>query len=152
MSGNGSTLVRPHDAMESAGPAAVQLASVRVRPVLPDAVPNERSLVVIGPVDCIALGQGRPFIVNGRTIAVFRQRDGRVFAADNQCPHRGGPLAEGIVGDGKVICPLHGWKIDLASGRCLGEAAQVRTYAVHIIDGQVLIECGSTNAAGEVDE
>ena len=98
--------------------------------------------VDIGPIDAIAPGQGRAFIVAGRTIAVFRQRDGRVFATDNQCPHRGGPLAEGILGDGKVICPLHGWKVDLASGRCLGESASVRTYDVHVINGRVLVACG----------
>jgi len=98
--------------------------------------------VDIGPIDAIAPGQGRAFIVAGRTIAVFRQRDGRVFATDNQCPHRGGPLAEGILGDGKVICPLHGWKLDLASGRCLGESASVRTYDVHVINGRVLVACG----------
>ena len=103
----------------------------------------------IGPVDVIAPGQGRAFVVAGRVIAVFRQRDGHVFATDNQCPHRGGPLADGIVGDGKVICPLHNWKIDLASGRCMGEAAQLRTYDVHVIDGRIVLapdmwstECG----------
>lgn len=99
--------------------------------------------VDIGPIDAIAPGQGRAFIVAGRTIAVFRQRDGRVFATDNQCPHRGGPLAEGIVGDGTVICPLHSWKIDLASGRCLSEAAGVRTYNVRVMNGRLLIACGS---------
>ena len=98
--------------------------------------------VDIGPIDAIAPGPGRAFIVAGRTIAVFRQRDGHVFANDNQCPHRGGPLAEGILGDGKVICPLHGWKVDLASGRCLGESASVRTYDVHVINGRVLVACG----------
>ena len=98
--------------------------------------------VDIGPIDAIAPGQGRAFIVAGRAIAVFRQRDGRVFAIDNQCPHRGGPLADGILGDGKVICPLHGWKVDLASGRCLGESANVRTYDVHVINGRVLVACG----------
>ncbi len=98
--------------------------------------------VDIGPIDAIAPGQGRAFIVAGGTIAVFRQRDGRIFATDNQCPHRGGPLAEGMVGDGTVICPLHSWKIDLASGRCLSEAACVRTYDVHVVNGRLLIACG----------
>lgn len=96
-------------------------------------------LVDIGPLDAIAPGQGRAFIVAGRTIAVFRQRDGRVFATDNQCPHRGGPLAEGIVGNGTVICPLHSWKIDLSSGRCLSEAASVRTYEVRVVNGRLLM-------------
>ncbi|MBI1816551.1 MAG: nitrite reductase small subunit NirD [Deltaproteobacteria bacterium] len=102
----------------------------------------------IGPLDSIAPGQGRAFVIAGRTIAVFRQRDGRVFATDNQCPHRGGPLAEGIVGDGKVICPLHNWKIDLATGQCLGESATLRTYPVSVVNGRVFVnaECGVLNA------
>jgi len=95
--------------------------------------------VVVGKLDDIPAGQGRAYVVGGRTIAVFRQRDGRVFATDNQCPHRGGPLAEGIVGDGKVICPLHAWKIDLASGRCLGENAAVCTHPVEVIGGEIVV-------------
>ncbi len=105
------------------------------------------SYVDIGPITAIPIGQGRPFVVAGRTIAVFRQRDGRVFATDNQCPHRGGPLADGIVGDGKVICPLHGWKIDLLSGRCLGESAGVRVHDVALVGGRIFVKCGVRSAA-----
>ncbi|MGH7856423.1 MAG: nitrite reductase small subunit NirD [Candidatus Binatia bacterium] len=93
--------------------------------------------VDLGPEETIPLGQGRAFLVGGKVIAIFRQRDGRLFAIDGRCPHRGGPLAEGIVGDGKVICPLHGWKIDLESGRCVGESAGVRAYAVERVDGRI---------------
>lgn len=93
--------------------------------------------VDLGPEDAIPLGQGRAFVVGDAVVAVFRQRDGRLFAIDARCPHRGGPLAEGIVGDGKVICPLHGWKIDLASGRCVGEPGTVPVYAVRRVDGRV---------------
>ncbi|MGH7821975.1 MAG: Rieske (2Fe-2S) protein [Candidatus Binatia bacterium] len=93
--------------------------------------------VDLGPEDAIPLGQGRAFLVRGSVIAVFRQRDGCLFAIDGRCPHRGGPLAEGIVGDGKVICPLHGWKIDLASGRCLGESAAVRVHGVRRAAGRI---------------
>lgn len=100
------------------------------------------TVVDIGPIDAIAPGQGRAFIVAGRTIAVFRQRDGRVFATDHHCPHRGGPLADGIVGDGTVICPLHSWRIDLSTGRCRGEAASVQTYAVQVVHGRLLLSCG----------
>ena len=95
--------------------------------------------VDLDAVDAIPLGQGRAYVVHGRTIAVFRQRDGRLFAVDNQCPHRGGPLAEGIVGDGKVICPLHGWKVDLESGRCLGEQGGVGVYAVALVGRRVVL-------------
>ena len=80
----------------------------------------------LGPLDFIPLGEGRAYTLGGKTIAVFRQRDGRLFATDNACPHKAGPLADGLVGSGKVICPLHMWKIDLETGRCLGEAGAVR--------------------------
>ena len=49
-------------------------------------------------------------------VAVFRTGDGEIFALVNRCPHRGGPLSEGIVSGRSVACPLHNWVIDLASG------------------------------------
>lgn len=98
--------------------------------------------VDLGPVGFIPLGEGRAFVVNETTIAVFRQRDGRLFATDNACPHRGGPLADGIVGGGKVICPFHAWKVDLETGRCLGENVIVQTYPVQVVDGHIVVEIG----------
>src|SRR5262245_57778108 len=74
-------------------------------------------MVDLGPIHFVPLGEGRAYVVNDLTIAVFRQRDGRLFAVDNSCPHRGGPLADGVVGAGKVICPLHALKFDLETGR-----------------------------------
>lgn len=97
--------------------------------------------VDLGPVDFIPLGEGRAYSMADRVIAVFRQRDGRLFAADNQCPHRGGPLADGILGAGKVICPLHAWKFDLETGRCLsGDEVTVRTYPARIVNGRILVD------------
>jgi nitrite reductase (NADH) small subunit len=96
--------------------------------------------VDLGPIGFIPLGEGRAFVVNETTIAVFRQRDGRLFATDNTCPHRGGPLADGIVGGGKVICPFHAWKVDLTTGRCVGENATIRTYTVHEVSGRIVLE------------
>jgi nitrite reductase (NADH) small subunit len=61
-------------------------------------------------------GEGRAYAVAGRQVAVFRLRDGSVRALDAICPHRGGPLADGLI-DGKVVvCPLHGYCYDLVSG------------------------------------
>jgi len=53
-------------------------------------------------------------------VAVFRTGDDRVFALRDACPHKGGPLSQGIVHGSAVTCPLHNWKIDLASGEALG--------------------------------
>jgi len=96
----------------------------------------------LGPVEAIPLGEGRVYCVGRRTLAVFRPRDGRLYAMENRCPHRGGPLADGIVGGGVVICPLHGWKFDLASGRCANEGLQVKTYPAALIDGRIRVLIG----------
>ncbi len=93
----------------------------------------------LGSIDFIPLGEGRAYTLGGKTIAVFRQRDGRLFATDNACPHKAGPLADGLVGSGKVICPLHMWKIDLETGRCLGEDGAVRTYPARAVNGRILV-------------
>ena len=53
-------------------------------------------------------------------IALFRTSDDQVFALRDACPHKGGPLSQGIVHGTSVTCPLHNWKIDLASGEALG--------------------------------
>jgi len=53
-------------------------------------------------------------------VALFRTRDDQVFALRDACPHKGGPLSQGIVHGTSVTCPLHNWKIDLASGEALG--------------------------------
>lgn len=93
----------------------------------------------LGPVDFIPLGEGRAYTFGGKTIAVFRQRDEHLFATDNACPHKAGPLADGLLGSGKVICPLHMWKIDLETGQCLSEDGAVRTYPVRAANGRILV-------------
>lgn len=74
---------------------------------------------------CIETPEGR--------IAVFRTGDDRVFAIDDRCPHKGGPLSQGIVHGASVTCPLHNWVISLETG-CAEGADQgcVRTIAVRM--------------------
>ena len=76
--------------------------------------------VNLGPVDRIPAGEGRNFDVGGRSIAVFRTRRGKVLATQAACPHKRGPLADGIVGECMVICPLHSYKFDLETGAPVG--------------------------------
>jgi nitrite reductase (NADH) small subunit len=72
-------------------------------------------------------------------IAIFRTADDQVFALDDRCPHKGGPLSEGIVHGTSVTCPLHAAVFDLTSG--LGsDDWQVRTYAVRAEGGRVLLD------------
>ncbi|HET9799159.1 MAG TPA: Rieske 2Fe-2S domain-containing protein [Gemmatimonadaceae bacterium] len=95
----------------------------------------------LGPVERIPPGEGQTFLVDGREIAVFRSRDDVVHAIQARCPHRAGLLADGIVGDGRVICPLHGYKFELASGAPVGNGcATLRTFHVELTrDRRVLV-------------
>ncbi|PWB79456.1 MAG: nitrite reductase (NAD(P)H) small subunit [Candidatus Methylomirabilota bacterium] len=94
-------------------------------------------VVPLGPVDTIPLGQGCTYVVDGCAIAVFRQRDGQLFATHNACPHRGGPLADGIIGNGQVICPLHSRQFDLTTGESADCA--VRTCPVRVEDDEIIL-------------
>ena len=96
----------------------------------------------LGPIDRIPPGEGQTFVVAGREIAVFRSRiTDELFATQARCPHRQGRLADGIVGDGKVICPLHSYRFDLASGAPLDNTCEsLRTYRTEVTaDGRVLL-------------
>lgn len=87
----------------------------------------------LGPIDQIPLGEARVFRVDGRAIAVFRCRSGELFATRAECPHRGGPLADGVVGGHAVICPLHGYLFDLRTGEAIGrECTRLATYRVGV--------------------
>ena len=93
----------------------------------------------LGSIESIALGHARCFIVAGEEIAVFRQRDGKIFATQNRCPHKQGSLSEGVSGGGKVICPLHAHKFDLATGVGSEPHECVKVYAVREVDGDILL-------------
>jgi nitrite reductase (NADH) small subunit len=95
----------------------------------------------LGSSALIPVGEGRTFVIDGVAIAVFRARDGRTFATEAYCPHRGGPLADGIVGAGSVICPLHARRFDLASGACAdGSCASLVTFNVIEREGDLFVE------------
>lgn len=73
-------------------------------------------------------------------ISLFRNADDEVFALHDQCPHKGGPLSQGIVHGRSVTCPLHNWKIDLANGRALApDQGCVRGFPVKVENGDVLL-------------
>jgi len=98
------------------------------------------TMVNLGSVGAVPLGQGRCFVVGSESLAVFRQRDGRIFATHNRCPHRQGPLADGLVGNGKVICPLHSHHFNLETGAGSEPAECVQVFAAHEIDGEIHLE------------
>ena len=91
--------------------------------------------IPLGPADDIPVGQSRAYAVDGRQIVVFRLRDGSLRALDAVCPHRGGPLADGLTDSRVVVCPLHGFTYDLATGQEVGGAgAPVAAYSVRSDD------------------
>jgi nitrite reductase (NADH) small subunit len=73
-------------------------------------------------------------------IAVFRNADDEVFALLNRCPHKGGPLSEGIVYGRTVACPLHNWCLDLASGQAKApDEGCAPSYPVRLDQGRVFL-------------
>jgi len=74
-------------------------------------------------------------------VAVFRSAGDQVYALDDRCPHKGGPLSEGIVHGTQVTCPLHNWVFDLNTGLAQGaDKGQVATYPVRLQGGRILLD------------
>lgn len=74
-------------------------------------------------------------------VAVFRTSEDAVFALEDRCPHKGGPLSDGIVHGTSVTCPLHNWVISLETGTVQGaDAGQVRTFAVRVEAGRLFVD------------
>ncbi|QFQ88468.1 nitrite reductase small subunit NirD [Paracoccus kondratievae] len=96
--------------------------------------------VDIGALDDIPRQGARVIHTAHGCVAVFRTMDDRVFALDDRCPHKGGPLSEGIVHGDRVTCPLHNWVFDMNSGQAQGaDEGAVRTWPVRVEQGRILI-------------
>jgi nitrite reductase (NADH) small subunit len=90
-------------------------------------------------VESLLPGHGRTVCVQGRQFALFNM-DGRFYAMDDRCPHRGESLGGGILENGRVYCPMHGWEFDPATGGCLSnEERPVKVYPTRVRDGEVEI-------------
>lgn len=94
----------------------------------------------IAALDDIAVQGARLIRTRAGCVALFRTHDDQVFALDDRCPHKGGPLSEGIVSGHGITCPLHNWVFDLNSGIAQGaDEGSVRTYPVRVEAGRVLV-------------
>src|SRR5215813_11101643 len=94
---------------------------------------SSKILYNLGSLTRIPSGEGRTFQIEDVPVAVFHTRSGNVFATQAACPHKAGPLADGITGAGKVICPLHAYTFDLATGEPIGNTCQALTiYRVFV--------------------
>ena len=92
----------------------------------------------------LAVGLGRAYDLGARRSALFRGRGGEVFAMDNACPHRNGPLADGMLIGSQVVCPLHGYRYEGQSGECDQPAAcGITAYPAAVENGRVVVELPS---------
>jgi nitrite reductase [NAD(P)H] small subunit len=121
---------------------------------------TESRWVAVTRCELIPPREGRAVWIGDREIAIFNvgpstelgAGDG-FLASDNQCPHKGGPLCDGIVTGRSVVCPLHAWKINLESGgvdRPSSAAGCVRTYPVQVEDGIVMVRLPLGTADREI--
>lgn len=91
-----------------------------------DDVPRQGARIVKTPAGCIA---------------VFRTSDDQVFALDDKCPHKGGPLSQGIIHGTSVTCPLHNWVFDLETGMAQGaDEGSVPVTPTKVEDGKILMD------------
>lgn len=112
---------------------------------------NNKKWIRITSAQNIPLREGRSVYIAEREIAIFNLGD-RFLAVDGRCPHKGGPLAEGIVTGTTVVCPLHAWKVDLESGAVKNSASPVpcmETFPTRVEAGVVLVELPVEPAAAQ---
>ena len=97
----------------------------------------------ITTTDSIPPQEGRSVTVGGKELAIFNLGD-RFATIENQCPHKGGPLCDGIVSGTAVVCPLHGWRFDLDTGLAIRASlpACVTTFPTRVEDGIILVDAG----------
>lgn len=95
---------------------------------------------ICGKADLPAKGEVCEVVAGDKTLCVANI-GGLIRAVDNVCPHRQGPLGQGIVEHGKVVCPWHGWAFDLETGvSAHSAAATVEVYAIRVEGDDVLAE------------
>lgn len=98
------------------------------------------SRVSLCQLDDLPVGLGRAFEIEGKPIAVFRTRAGRVFATDGFCPHKNGPLADGMLAGDSVVCPYHNFRFDATTGECDQPGiCSIATYPVDVTDTGIVV-------------
>ena len=99
------------------------------------------SWIDVGALDDVPVRGARKVKTPLGCVAVFRTDEAAVFATSNVCPHKGGPLVEGIVHGQSVTCPLHNWVFDLETGEAQGaDEGRIATYPAKVEAGRILID------------
>jgi nitrite reductase (NADH) small subunit len=102
----------------------------------------------VGPLDAIPQRGARKLRTPMGCVGLFRTADDRVFALADRCPHKGGPLSDGIVHGTSVTCPLHGWVISLETGLAQGaDSGATLTIAARVENGRILLDRAVLTAA-----
>ena len=95
---------------------------------------------ICGRKDLPEVGWAKEFAAAGKIICVANV-DGKICAVDNECPHHGGPLGQGAVEEGKIVCPWHSWSFDPVSGRASHfPQAKVEVYEITTNGDDVLVK------------
>jgi len=95
--------------------------------------------IAIGSISDIPRRGARCVMTPQGKIAVFRTMEDQIFAIDDHCPHKGGPLSQGIVHGASVTCPLHNWVISFETGKAQGaDEGSVKTIAVKLDGDRIL--------------
>jgi len=105
-------------------------------------------MIDVGALDDIPRRGARKIRTASGCVAVFRTAEDAVFALDDRCPHRGGPLSDGIVHGRSVTCPLHNWVISLETGAAGGaDEGRVATIRCAVAAGRVLVDAAALGLA-----
>ena len=97
--------------------------------------------------DIPVLGSRRVARAKGPEVAIFRNAEGEVFALLDRCPHKGGPLSQGIVFGRSVACPLHNWTIGLCDGVAAApDHGCTPRFAVKVVNGTVSLDVAELNS------
>ena len=94
----------------------------------------------IGTLADLPVGLGRAYRIGPHRLAVYRTRDGAVFAVDDKCPHKGGPLSDGMLAGDQIVCPLHNNRFQGVTGECeAAEVCPVTAYPVEVVGDVVKV-------------
>ncbi len=101
--------------------------------------------LTMGPPGADSPRRGRSFVAGGEKVAVFCTRGGQVFAVQAECPYIEGHWRTGLLGSTTLICPLHGWKFDLSTGKPLMGDCAIKTFPVRVDEaGQIMLTVDET--------
>lgn len=121
------------------------------------ATARESAEIAIGTLASVPPGEGREFRTGNLVVTVFHTRSGEVFATQPECPHRRGPLRDGLIDDATVMCPLHDRIYEFRTGRGIGNDCALTIYPVRATDDGTLlltphpITSGTTSPAALAD-